>query len=278
MKTVSVFDRGLMYGDGLFETVFIYKGVPVLFDKHIQRLLLSMKFFDIHCPLTTENWRKNARNFLKKHKADFGLLRIMATRGIDKERKMGLYTSYNPNIILQYFPKKFINPLSRVMTLEVNKNWAPMPPPLPFHKLLNRLYAFHVKGLARKTSDEIAFVKNKRIVLEGSYSNIFIVKNKTLITPPVNDGILRGVTRDKIISLAKQSSIPVKETSIGLNDLSICNGLGLSFSSGGLVPVVNLVRCGKLLELKPHNIISLLQKKYWAWVERLYRDTKRQWT
>ncbi|MBU0687350.1 MAG: aminotransferase class IV [Candidatus Margulisbacteria bacterium] len=238
---ISIFDRGFLYGDGLFESLRTYNCKPFLLDEHLARLFKSARLLKIKIPYSKLKIKNNIARLIKINKFKEAYIKIIVTRGEAKSH--GLSTKNvkgKANVIiiiekLKRSPKK--------------SNWKIITKTTTHSstiKSLDYLNNILAKTEAeKKGADETILIDPQGYVLEGTVSNIFIVKNGILITPPLSLPILPGVTRQFIMKLARKLKIKVQEKKIKLKDLKNADECFLTFSGEGIVPVIN----GKITRL-----------------------------
>ena len=206
---VSVFDHGLLYGDGVFEGIRAYDGVVFMLKEHIDRLYDSAKSLCIDIPLTKEEMIDVVLETLRVNNLRDAYIRLVVTRGVGDlgldPRKCGKPTIF---CIAIPMPPLLGEEGIRVITVSVRR--LPVDVLNPAVKSLNYLNSVLAKIQANYAGvDEAFLLDDKGFVVEGTGDNIFIVKNGVLKTPPVYQSILKGITRDVVIKLAKESGAPI---------------------------------------------------------------------
>ncbi len=223
---ISALDHGLMVGDGVFETLRTYNGKIFKFDEHYKRLLSSAKFISLPVPTKKETIKKDIIKLLKKNKLTDARIRLTITRGIGPG---GLSINCkNQSIIItteKIIPIKV--PSVKIITL-------PLTTALPGIKSLSYVSSVYAKLQAKKSGAFEAIFTDK-YVREGSFSNIFMVKNNTLYTP--KNKILKGITRQIIIDLAKQLKIKTIQKDITKTQLKNADEIFITFTTAGILPV-----------------------------------------
>ena len=247
---ISVFDRGLNYGDGLFETVKAYGGRPAFLKEHLERLATGLQFMRIpRKPL--KGFISDLRDgvigeLLKTNKlaGSEAYIKIIVTRGADSSGH-ALPKDLRPNVIIiskQLDVKAISLYQKNGVKASVIKGCSPA---VPCFKTLNYLPNIIAKAEARwRGAFEGIFTAKDGSILEGTSSNVFIVKNGALKTPPINadfsTGILPGVTRGAVIGISKKSEISVKEMRTHVKDLYGCDEAFLTNSIIEVVPLVSV--------------------------------------
>ncbi|XRO77111.1 branched-chain-amino-acid transaminase [Methanocaldococcus sp. 10A] len=237
---VSVFDHGLLYGDGVFEGIRAYDGVVFMLKEHIDRLYDSAKSLCIDIPLTKEEMIDVVLETLRVNNLRDAYIRLVVTRGIGD---LGLdpRKCKEPTIfcIAISMPPLLGEDGIRVITVSVRR--LPVDVLNPAVKSLNYLNSILAKIQANYAGvDEAFLLDDKGFVVEGTGDNIFIVKNGILKTPPVYASILKGITRDVVIKLAKEEGIEVVEEPLTLHDLYTADELFITGTAAEIVPVFEI--------------------------------------
>ena len=247
---ISVLDSGFLYGDGLFETMRSYDGKIFKLDKHLSRLFDSSKALKINISYSKEVLRKALYNCIKRNVLKNAYIRITATRDgnviiITKE--------FSP-----YPCRNYINGISaKVSKIALNEH-----SPLAGKKTLNFLNYLLAKEDAKASGyDEAILLNTKGNVAEGATSNIFLVKNRKLLTPSLDDGILSGITRRTVIELSEKLKIAVTEKHLSCKELLSANEVFLTNSLAELLPVIKINRT-IISNGKPGTITKLLHAAY----------------
>ncbi|MDD5436431.1 MAG: aminodeoxychorismate lyase [Candidatus Omnitrophica bacterium] len=260
---ISVFDRGFLYGDGLFETMRSYDGNIFKFDEHLSRLFYSAKILRIKIPDSKEKLRKAVCGTLKKKHLKNAYIRITVTRGEGAfSLKRGRRSKPNVIIIIKEYegyPETFY---SRGITAAISHIRQDEFSPLSGIKSLNFLNHILARLDAQRKGFDDAILRNiKGDIAEGATSNIFLVKRGRLITPSLDSGILPGITRKNIIRIAKKLGIFVEERAVLCADLARADEVFFTNSLAELLPVVKIgpepVGGGK-----PGRITKLLHVSY----------------
>ncbi len=223
---ISVFDRGILYGDGLFETMRAYNGKVFALEEHLNRMACSAKTLKIPLTLGTRlqtlDYEKIIQKLLKLNKLQDkdSYIRITLTRGFDIG---GLLPKNNlkPTIIVAAKPiSSNIIKKQKTGIKAVTVNFSKMSSQLSSMKSLNFLDNIIGAVTARdKGADEAIFMGMSGEVLEGTISNIFIIKNNIIKTPPLKSGILPGITRQFVIDLVKKMGLKIREVPFKKEDI-----------------------------------------------------------
>ena len=236
---ISPFDPGFMYGEGVFETIRLYRGVPFKLELHRQRLERGLEVLNIPQPEMISKLPEiiahlSSRNHLQNIQ---GLARIMVSRGREATAPTGIVqaAALDAGAIRrrQQGMKTVILPWRRDP-----KN------PLLGIKTMNYLENRYGRELAlRQGADEGIFLNGDGELCEGTFSNLFLVGGDCVITPPVEAGLLAGITRESIIDCCQRAGIACREEKVALNNLPAFKGGFLTSSLMELAPLENLGPC-----------------------------------
>ncbi|WP_292460795.1 branched-chain-amino-acid transaminase [Methanothermococcus sp.] len=237
---ISVYDHGLLYGDGIFEGIRAYDGVVFKLKEHIDRLYDSAKSITLEIPMTKEEMEKVVVDTIKINNLKDAYIRLVITRGVGD---LGLdpRKCKKPTIFCIAEP---MNPLLgedgiKVITSSVRR--LPVDVLNPAVKSLNYLNSILAKIQANYAGVHEAFLLDSEgYVAEGTGDNIFVVKNGLIKTPPVYSSVLRGITRDTVIELAKELDYNVVEGRLTLHELYVADELFITGTAAELVPVVEI--------------------------------------
>ncbi len=270
--TVSVFDRGLNYGDGFFETMKAYDGRVFRLAEHALRMKEAARELSIRSKLLTEISKKNGainellkRNKLVKHTA---YVKIIVTRGTGGEGHLPGCSRRNPPTVI--ITARAVNEgrlkrlqsrgVSAVLVDSHSRTNARV-------KSLNFLPSVLGKLEAKRKNVYEALFTDKKKILEGSGSNIFIVKKNTLVTPPDDGSILPGITRGEVLRLAELDGLSIKEAPISRSALMEADEAFITNSMIEITPLVK-VNSSPIAGVSPGRVTRRLQKLYREETER----------
>ncbi len=240
---ISVFDHGLLYGDGVFEGIRTYDGLIFRMKEHIDRLYKSAGAIELKIPMTKMEMIEAVITTLKANKLHNAYIRLVVTRGVGDlgldPRKCSKPTIFIITHKIALYPKEFYRKGLEIVTATTRRNY---PQALdPRIKSLNYLNNILAKLDAIKSGTEEAIMLTyDGYVAECTGDNIFIVKNCELITPPVNLGALEGITRDAVIKLAKSTDIPFYEKLLRMEDVYDADEVFLTGTAAEIIPVVRI--------------------------------------
>ncbi len=211
---ISPFDRGFMYGDGVFDTIFVPKGVSFLFDEHITRLFDGMLKLGITLPYS-KSTIYNMVNELVAKNALTGVdayLRITVTRGKHSGKMYHPSEASTFFVIAAALPESVISARENGISCVISE--APKCGTNPIYGIKSLNFLWSILGMRQaieSNADECLFFNSDGYLAEGATSNVFIIKNGAISTPAIGSGILPGVTRDYLIKLLRQHGMSVSE-------------------------------------------------------------------
>ena len=240
---VSVFDHGLLYGDGVFEGIRSYNGRVFKLDEHLERLYDSAKAIMLEIPISIETMKETVLETLRRNHLREAYIRLIITRGVGD---LGLDPDKcpKPSIIIiadkiALYPQKYYEDGLEIVTASVRRNYAEaINPRIKSLNYLNNILA-KIEG-KQAGAEEVLMLNAEGYVVECSGDNIFWIKNGTLVTPPVHMGILEGVTRNSVIDLAREAGIRVEERVFTRHDLYIADECFLTGTAAEVIPVVKI--------------------------------------
>lgn len=243
--TVSVFDHGFLYGDGIYETLRSYGGRIFLLQKHLSRLRQSADAVSLALPLPAEKIGEALRESITVNKLQDAYLRLHISRG---PGEIGLDPSLCPAptmiIVAKPFhdyPRELFENGVSVSVVQTRRNHPlALPPSVKSTNFLNNILA-KIESL-RAGAYEGILLNWKGYVAEGTISNIFAVKKGTLLTPSLDCGILEGVTRDLVLHLARTAGIKTRELQMRLRELQNADECFITNSTIEIMPVTSVDR------------------------------------
>jgi branched-chain amino acid aminotransferase len=263
---VSVFDHGLLYGDGVFEGIRAYNGRVFKLKEHIDRLFYSAKAILLNIPLSHAEMMKAVVDTCRANKLRDGYIRLVVTRG---PGTLGL----NPNrckkpcvIVIadkiQLYPEEYYTKGMEIVTVPTTRNLHSAVNPAI--KSLNYLNNILAKIEANQAGCEEAVMLNAEgYVAECTGDNLFIVKGGQLLTPPLSAGALYGITRGTVIEIAQEAGYKVSEPNLTRYDLFNADECFLTGTGAEMVPVVKID--GRVIgDGKPGPVTQQLTTNYHA--------------
>ncbi|WP_334109559.1 branched-chain-amino-acid transaminase [Thermodesulfitimonas autotrophica] len=240
---VSVFDHGLLYGDGVFEGIRAYHGRVFKLKEHIDRLYESAKSILLKIPLSREEMQEVVLETCRRNNIRDGYIRLVVTRGrgdlgLDP-KKCPRPTVFCIAASIQLYPPEFYERGLEVITVPTRRNVPEaLNPRIKSLNYLNNILAKIEAGLYGV--QEAIMLTSDGYVAEATGDNIFIVKNGKLITPPPHLGILEGITRNTVMALAREKGMAVFEKTFTRHDVFIADECFLTGTAAEIIPVVKV--------------------------------------
>jgi branched-chain amino acid aminotransferase len=240
---ISVYDHGLLYGDGVFEGLRSYNGRVFRLDEHLRRLWDSAKAILLEIPISREQMAAAVNDTLRVNKLTDAYVRLMVTRGAGSLGLDPNRTSHPQVIIIadkiQLYPEEFYERGLEIVTVNTQRNHpAALSPRIKSLNYLNNILA-KIEGL-QAGCIEALMLNHKGEVAECTGDNIFLVRDGILYTPPKEAGILEGVTRQAVMELARQSGTEVREEPLTKHDVYIADECFLTGTAAEVIPVVKV--------------------------------------
>ncbi len=257
---ISVFDRGYLFSDGIYELIPYFNSKPFLFDEHYNRLEKSLEMIDLVNPYGKDDWMDKIENLIKYCDFKNFSLYIQITRGTPINyndnilREHAVTRGYKPTVCM-FFSE--INSLPKELTEKKNaitmedKRWMQCD-----IKSISLLFNAYAKTVAHSQGAYEAILIRNGIVTEGCSSNVFIIKNKIIKTTPESKHILPGITRSYVIEeLIKNNGYEVTVADFSENDLVNADEVFVTNSTQGIVPItcidgndISSGLCGEITE------------------------------
>jgi len=240
---ISVFDHGVLYGDGVFEGIRSYGGKPFRLQAHIRRLYDSARGIRLTIPMTPEEMAKAVTDTLEANGVEDAYIRVVVTRG---PGTLGLDPNRcsRPNVFIicdkiALYPKELYENGLEVITAATMRNHPnAVNPRLKSLNYLNNILA-KIEAIDAGTLEAV-MLNHLGYVAECTGDNLFIVRDGRLFTPPIAAGILEGITRDEIIDIARGLGIEVREENLTRQDLYVADECFLTGTAAEVVPVVRI--------------------------------------
>lgn len=261
---ISVFDHGLLYGDGVFEGIRAYNGKIFTLQQHLDRLYDSANAISLKIPITKSEMADAIKKTMDANNMKDSYIRLVVTRGVGK---LGLDPNKcsNPQIIIitdtieLYSKALYERGLDIVTVTTIRNHFSALDPKIKSLNYLNNILA-KIESIHAGASEALMFNKDG-YVAECAGDNIFIFKNDALLTPPPSAGILIGITRNVVMKLATEIGIMVKEELMTKCDLYAAEECFLTGTAAEIIPVVKID--GRIIgDGKPGKVTLDLLKKY----------------
>jgi branched-chain amino acid aminotransferase len=241
---ISVFDHGFLYGEGIYETMRTYHGRPFLFDRHMRRLRRSASLIDLALPFSDEQLERQIQTTQEAARLDGeAYIRVLVTRGIG-ELTYDLKATPNPSIVIIAKPQ--IDPAPevyengvRVVIVDIVRNHpSTVNPMIKSNNLMNSALA--MQQALRSHAFEGVMRNYKGELTECTTANLFIVTNGIALTPPLEAGLLPGITREFLFDIGKDVGVEVAERPLHDEDLFGADEAFLTSTTRELVPIVTV--------------------------------------
>jgi len=240
---VSVFDHGLLYGDGLFEGIRVYNREVFMLEAHLKRLYNGAKVIRLEIPLSPEELGKKVCETVKLNGISDGYVRLVVTRG---KGDLGLSPSktVDPNVIIiastiKIYPDEVYQNGLKLVTVSTRRNNPDsLSPQIKSLNYLNHILA-HLEVL-HAGADEGLVLNDSGYVTECVVDNFFVVLDGAVITPPTNSGALNGITRLVVFELCKDLGIEIREEQLSLVECYTADECFLTGTAAEIAPVTYL--------------------------------------
>lgn len=261
---ISVFDHGLLYGDGVFEGIRAYNGRVFKLEEHVDRLFRSAKAIALRIPLDKKSLMKAVADLCKANRMRSGYIRLVVTRGTGT---LGLnpFVCKKAKIIIiaasiQLYPEKLYKDGLSIVTVPTPRNYSEaLSPSIKSLNYLNNILA-KIEAINAGVLEAVMLNTNG-YVAEATGDNIFIVKGKSLLTPPTFAGILEGITRNTVMQIAREQGYDVKETMMTRYDLYNADELFLTGTAAEVIGVVEVDR-RKIGRGRPGKVTQKLENLF----------------
>jgi branched-chain amino acid aminotransferase len=261
---ISVFDHGLLYGDGVFEGLRSYGGKVFRLRQHAKRLYESAQAIWLTIPIPQDEMCNAVNEAVRINKISDGYIRLVVTRGAGT---LGLDPNRcsNPQVIIiadtiSLYPPELYEKGLEIVTVSVQRmSPAALSPRIKSLNYLNNILA-KIEGL-QAGCIEALMLNHKGEVAECTGDNVFLVRDGVLLTPPLEAGILAGITRNAVIEIAREAGIDVREMPLTKHDVYIADECFLTGTAAEVVPVVK-VDSRTIGTGKPGTMTRDLEKRF----------------
>ncbi len=261
---VSVFDHGLLYGDGVFEGIRAYNGRVFKLKEHVDRLFYSAKAILLTIPMSHAQIMAAVVESCRQNGIRDGYIRLIVTRGVGT---LGLNPNRckNPSVIviadkIQLYPREMYERGMDIVTVPTTRNLVnSVNPAIKSLNYLNNILAKIEANIAGV--EEAIMLNSEGFVAECTGDNLFILKGRQLMTPPLSAGALYGITRGVVMDLGRESGLQVSECNLTRYDVFNADECFLTGTGAELIPVVKVD--GRVIgDGKPGPITHGLVEKY----------------
>lgn len=264
---ISVFDHGLLYGDGVFEGIRVYNSRVFEMDAHIDRLYESARCIRLEIPFGRKKMTNVVNETVKANNIIDGYIRLIVTRGVGN---LGLnpFVCEPPSVIviadsIQLYPEEFYEKGMKIISATTVRNHPlSIPPQVKSLNYLNNILA-KIEAIDNDVPEAVMY-NHVGYVAEASGDNVFIVRKGVVYTPPAEAGGLEGVTRRVVMKLAAMEKIKVVEKNLTRCDLYICDEFFLTGTAAEVIGIIEIdgIQIG---DGKPGAITMQLRKKFFKY-------------
>ncbi|MHC4464765.1 MAG: branched-chain-amino-acid transaminase [Planctomycetota bacterium] len=265
---ISVFDHGLLYGDGVFEGIRVYNSRIFELEAHIKRLYESAKVIRLEISMTKSKLIGAVEKTVEANGVIDGYIRLVVTRGVGT---LGLnpFVCEDGRLIIiiadniQLYPEELYEKGIRVISATTVRNHPlAVPPQVKSLNYLNNILA-KIEALDNDVPEAIMY-NHEGYVAEATADNVFIVRDGVIHAPPVEAGALEGITRGVVIRLAKEEKFEVIEKNLTRFDLYVCDEFFLTGTAAEVIGIVEID--GRIIgDGKPGSVTKLLRKKFFKY-------------
>jgi branched-chain amino acid aminotransferase len=264
---ISVFDHGLLYGDGVFEGIRVYDGKVFELEAHVRRLFESARAIRLPIPMAKDPLMEAVQTTVQANQVADGYIRLVVTRGVGT---LGLnpFTCQRGMLFIiadkiQLYPEELYEKgMSVISATTVRNHPLALPPQVKSLNYLNNILA-KIEALDSDVPEAIMY-NHEGYVAEATGDNVFVVKNNIVYVPPVEAGSLEGITRAVVIRLARQEGLEIVEKNLTRYDLYVCDEFFLTGTAAEVIGVVEID--GRPIgDGTPGPITRLLREKFYRY-------------
>jgi branched-chain amino acid aminotransferase len=264
---ISVFDHGLLYGDGVFEGIRVYGGRVFELEAHLRRLYESAKVIRLEISMGKTELVAAVKRTVEANGITDGYIRLVVTRGAGT---LGLnpFLCKNSCLIIiadkiQLYPEELYETGMKIISATTVRNHPlAIPPQVKSLNYLNNIIA-KIEALDNDVPEAIMY-NHEGYVAEATGDNVFIVRDGVIYTPPVEAGSLEGITRNLVMRLAREENIEVVEKNLTRCDLYICNEFFLTGTAAEVIGIVEIDR-RTIGDGKPGPVTKRLREKFFKY-------------
>jgi branched-chain amino acid aminotransferase len=264
---VSVFDHGLLYGDGVFEGIRVYNGKIFELDAHLRRLWDSAKVIRLVIPMKYNEMNDALNQTVEANHLANGYIRLIVTRGVG-DLGLNPFLCKRASVIIiaahiQLYPEELYEKGLKVVSVSTIRNHPlTVPPQVKSMNYLNNILA-KIEALDAG-ADEAIMYNQEGYVAEASGDNVFIVRKGVVYTPPAQAGSLEGITRQVVMRIAAKENLTVVEKNLTRFDLYVADEFFLTGTAAEVIGVVDID--GRAIgDGKPGPITKQLRKKFFEY-------------
>ncbi len=240
---ISVFDHGLLYGDGIFEGIRIYNKRVFKLDEHLKRLYDSAKVILLSIPLSLAEMRAAVIETVRRNELTDGYVRLVVTRG---KGDLGLNPAKCPRptifiiaATIKIYPDEIYKKGMKVVTVSTRRNMIEaLNPRIKSLNYLNNIMA--TLEVNRTDAQEGLMLNSEGYVTECIVDNFFLIDGGVIFTPPTSTGALKGITRDTVMELAREAGYVVEEKMLTLHDIYVAEEAFLTGTAAEVAPITSV--------------------------------------
>lgn len=241
---VPVSDRGFLYGDGVFETIRVYDGRPFLLHQHLRRLNESMRGLRLSPPMALVQIGKAVERVIKVNRLKEAVARVTVTRG-SGVRGFAVLGSEKPTVVItavpfrEYDRDRYRRGIMAAVVSVRRTDAASLSPAIKSNNCLNQIMAR--MEAADLGADEAIMLTTSGQLCEASSANVFLVENGAIVTPALDGTVLPGITRERVIRIAREAGYSVFERRLRVSALADAEEIFLTNSTMEIMPVTRLI-------------------------------------
>lgn len=238
--SISIFDRGFLYGDSIYEVTYSINGHLIFFEEHLNRLYNSASLLNMEIFLSREQIIEEALKTLSASKIERAYVRIIITRG-ETEINLDPSASFKNNFVIivkpqpEYPAENYTHGLKMVISSVLRNDRKSINPNAKSGNYLNNVMA--MSEAKKLGADDAIMVNPHGFVTEGTTSNIWLVKDGIIKTPPETSGLLKGITREKVLEICKDNHYPLAVTELMPEDILEADEVFITSSTKGIMPI-----------------------------------------
>lgn len=263
---VSVLDRGFLFGDGVYEVVPVFGGRPLRLNEHLDRLNRSMNRVSLQNPLTANEWNEIFQTLLDRNPGTDRSIYLQVTRGAAAIRDLSVDPEIRPTVFVmvnEIKPVDYAQLEAGIEAITVEDfRWKACD-----IKSVSLIANVMVRLYANQSSVVDAVMVRDGLLTEATASNVFVVRNGVISTPPKSDCLLPGITRDLVLELALANGFEVHERDINVTELETVDEIWLTSSTREIAPVV---------KINTHVIGNGVAGPVWRKIISIYKDYKQE--
>lgn len=263
---VSVLDRGFLFGDGVYEVIPVFGGTPLRLNEHLDRLQRSMNRVGLQNPLSIPDWNEIFQTLLERNPGGDRSIYLQVTRGVSPVRDLSVAEGIVPTVFVMVNDIKPVDYATLERGIEAitvdDFRWKACD-----IKSVSLIANVMIRLQANRSSVVDAIMVRDGLVTEGTASNIFVVRENEIATPPKSECLLPGITRDLVIELARANGFIIEERDIKESELETADEIWLTSSTREIAPVV---------KINKHTVGNGTAGEYWKTMIAIYQAYKQE--